>query len=203
MMHLSRLLRHMMLIQLILFFTFIQPSFEAPRKPKKSSKPSKSKSNSTKSVHHTKKSNSNDNKNGDKSHKHNNLKKKEKSKSSNSSVRLAVVQKYPKLSEFFSRKPLEFKEPTQLTQCEVNTKREQCQYRTSPKKSHCLRFQNVINELTPYYRPFMSHSRLAGFALHEVRDIQINTCARTVSLTTKPQGNFTLFPNSEYKEEIS
>ena len=107
-----------------------------------------------------------------------------------------VIPKYPRLSAFFASRP-DIKPHSRLTQCEVITKREQCLYRTIPKKGHCLLFQNIINELAPFYRPFIGRSHLYSFRTHEVKDVQINTCARTMTLITKPQGNFTIFPKGK------
>jgi len=103
---------------------------------------------------------------------------------------------FPKLSEFFSKRP-DIKLKTKLTQCDVITKREQCLYRTSPKKVHCLLFENVINEITPYYRPFIGRSKLASFKKHEVKDIRVNTCSRKVTLMTYPRGDFIIIPKGK------
>ena len=184
-----KLMQQAMVVLLIIFIIAITTQSDAAPKQKKKSKPKpKPKANAKTSNHHAK----NINNKGTNKHATKKLK-----SLSTSATKSPVIQKYPKLSEFFSKRPLQFKGRTRLTQCEVTTKREQCLYRTSPKKSHCLLFQNIIDEVTPYYRPFISRSKLAGFALHEVKDLQINTCSRKVTLITKPQGNFTIFPKSK------
>ncbi|XP_066930249.1 uncharacterized protein [Clytia hemisphaerica] len=105
-----------------------------------------------------------------------------------------IIPKYPRLSAFFATRP-DIKPHSKLTQCDVITNKEQCIYRTIPRKTHCLLFQNLINDLAPFYRRFIARSRLYSFTKHEVKNVQINTCARTMTLITKPQGNFTIFPN--------
>ena len=122
------------------------------------------------------------------------LKNHKKSKTTSSKP---VTPKFPKLSEFFSNR-LESKLKTRLTQCDVTTRREQCLYRTSPKKTHCLLFENVIGEVTPYYRLFIDRSKLASFKKHEVKDIRVNTCSRKVTFMTYPQGNFTIIPKGKF-----
>lgn len=114
-----------------------------------------------------------------------------KSKSSSKPVTL----KFPKLSEFFAKQP-NIKSKLKLSQCDVTIKKEQCFYKTVPKKRRCLLFRNVITDIVPYYKAFIGKSKLVNFQKHEVKDIQINTCTRKVTLTTFPQGNITIFPNA-------
>ena len=204
----SRCHQAMVLLLIVLTVIIISPSNAAPKLiSKKISKATKKPLIKSSAL---KKPNTNDhnakNKIKDKkliikntSNKHNTVKKtKSKNIPKGGKPKAAVIQKFPKLSEFFSKKTFEFKGRTRLTQCEVTTKREPCLYLTTPKKGHCLRFQNIINEMTPYYRPFISRSKLNGFSSHEVKDVKINTCSRRVTLITKPQGNFTIYPKSKY-----
>ena len=202
-----RRFRQIMIILLIIFTVITSPSSAAPKQNKKSpktkkplTKPNTSQKPNTNDHHAKNKIKSKKLISNKTSNKHNTVKKSKPLPKGGKpkTIKVPVIQKFPKLSEFFSKKQFEFKGRTRLTQCEVTTKREPCLYRTTPKKGHCLRFQNIINELTPYYRPFISHSKLAGFSLHEVKDVQINTCSRRVTLITKPQGNFTIYPNSKY-----
>lgn len=105
-----------------------------------------------------------------------------------------ILPKFPKLTEFFKKKP-EIRKRSRLSQCEVELHKDQCIYRTLPKKQHCLVLKNIISDLIPQYKLALNKTELINYRMLPVIEIFINTCSRKVTFKTSPEATFTLIPN--------
>lgn len=106
------------------------------------------------------------------------------------------VPKFPKLMDFFKKKS-DIKKHSQLSQCEVEVRKEQCIYRVVPVKRHCLLLNNIVVEIMPQYRIMLNRAELINYRMLPVTEIFINTCNNKITFKTSLEAAFTLIPKGK------
>ncbi|XP_065653835.1 uncharacterized protein LOC136071929 [Hydra vulgaris] len=106
---------------------------------------------------------------------------------------LKEIPKFPRLTEFFKKKP-EYSKKSKLSQCEVDIRKEQCAYIAYPKRPHCLVLKNIISDLIPQYKVLLNSTELNDFKMQSISRLLVNTCSRKLTIKTEADGKFTIIP---------